>query len=192
MGRRVRRRSYSFETYTETNKKKNIVVSTFKWLGSIVLVIFLAFLTVKFGGQTLTVRGESLEPTYYDNDVVLVNKLLYKVSDPKRYDMIAFSSGEGGTGHYSIKRIVGVPGDSVRIADGVLYINGKPAEHLPESMEILNPGLAKEEILLGEEEYFVMGDNYNNSEDSRIISVGNVKREKIIGKVQGKLYQKKG
>ena len=157
-----------------------------KWAGQILIVVLLAFLTVQMVGQTLTVRGESLEDTYKDGDVVLVNKLIYKLADPKRYDMVAFRTNSDGA-HYSIKRVVGVPGDRVIIEDGVLKINGEALEAFPAFSHIKYAGLAEEEILLEEKEYFVIGDNCNQSEDSRIASVGNIKRDNMIGKVQMKL-----
>lgn len=185
--RRTRRRTYSFNRYAETNRGKDIAVGVAKWCGQIAIVILLAFLTVQFVGQTLTVRGESLEDTYKDGDVVLVNKLIYKLTEPKRYDMVAFRTSTD-EGHYSIKRVVAVPGDSVIIEDGVLKINGEALEAFPAFSDISYAGLAKEEIILGNDEYFVMGDNCNSSEDSRVASVGNIKRDDMIGKVQFKLY----
>ncbi len=184
--RRARRRTYSFNKYAETNRGKDIAVSAAKWCAQLLVVVLLAFLTVHLGGQTLTVRGESLEDTYKDGDVVLVNKMIYKITEPKRYDMVAFRTG-GDDGHYSIKRVVAVPGDSVIIEDRVLKVNGEPLEAFPAFSDISYAGLADEEIILSEDEYFVMGDNCNSSEDSRVASVGNIERENMIGKVQMKL-----
>ena len=184
--RRVRRRNYSFNRYAETNRGRDIFVNVAKWCGQILIVIMLAFLTIQFGVQTLTVRGESLEEAYSDGDVVLVNKLIYKISEPKRYDMAAFRTGSEDD-HYSIKRVVGVPGDSIIIEDGILKINGETVDAFPAFSDINYAGLASEEIVLGEDEYFVMGDNCNSSEDSRVASVGNIDRDNMIGKVQLKL-----
>lgn len=190
--RRVRRRSFSHNSYNEPNKSREITVSVLKWLGEILIVILLAFLVVRFLAQTLTVRGESLEETFYNGDVVLVNKLIYRIQEPKKYDMVVFRTDSNEESHYFIKRIVAVPGDKVLIEDGILKVNGEEISAFPAFSEIKNPGLASEEIILGEDEYFVMGDNCNNSEDSRVASVGNIKRDNMIGKVQMKLYHKKG
>lgn len=194
--RRHRRRIYSFERYTETSRNRDVAWRDIawkgaRWCGQIAIVIFLAFLTVRFVGQTLTVRGESLEKTYQDGDVVLVNKLIYKLTEPKQFDMIAFRT-DAEQDHYSIKRVVAVPGDTVIIEDGILKVNGKELEQFPAFSDIGYAGLAREEIVLGKEEYFVMGDNCNSSEDSRVASVGNIERKDLIGKVQFTLYRKKG
>lgn len=194
--RRHRRRIYSFERYTETSRNRDVAWRDIawkgaRWCGQIAIVIFLAFLTVRFVGQTLTVRGESLEKTYQDGDVVLVNKLIYKLTEPKQFDMIAFRT-DAEQDHYSIKRVVAVPGDTVIIEDGILKVNGKELEQFPAFSDISYAGLAREEIVLGKEEYFVMGDNCNSSEDSRVASVGNIERKDLIGKVQFTLYRKKG
>jgi signal peptidase I len=190
--RRARRRSSGHSSYQESNKSREITLSVLKWLGQILVVVFLAFLVVRFLGQTLTVRGESLEKTFYNGDVVFVNKLIYRIQEPKKYDMVVFRTENNEENHYFIKRIVAVPGDTVVIEDGVLKVNGEELSAFPAFSEIKNPGLASEEITLGEDEYFVMGDNCNNSEDSRVASVGNIKRENMIGKVQMRLYRKKG
>lgn len=190
--RRMRRRSFSHSSYNEPNKSRELTISILKWIGQIIIVVLLAFLVIRFMGQTLTVRGESLEKTFYDGDVVLVNKLTYRIQEPKKYDMVVFRTDNNEENHYFIKRIVAVPGDTVLIEDGVLKVNGEELSAFPAFSEIKNPGLAAEEITLAEDEYFVMGDNCNNSEDSRVASVGNIKRENMIGKVQLKLYHKKG
>lgn len=190
--RRMRRRSFSHSSYNEPNKSRELTISILKWIGEIIIAVLLAFLVIRFMGQTLTVRGESLEKTFYDGDVVLVNKLAYRIQEPKKYDMVVFRTDNNEENHYFIKRIVAVPGDTVLIEDGVLKVNGEELSAFPAFSEIKNPGLAAEEITLAEDEYFVMGDNCNNSEDSRVASVGNIKRENMIGKVQLKLYHKKG
>ena len=190
--RRMRRRSFSHSSYNEPNKSRELTISILKWIGEIIIAVLLAFLVIRFMGQTLTVRGESLEKTFYDGDVVLVNKLAYRIQEPKKYDMVVLRTDNNEENHYFIKRIVAVPGDTVLIEDGVLKVNGEELSAFPAFSEIKNPGLAAEEITLAEDEYFVMGDNCNNSEDSRVASVGNIKRENMIGKVQLKLYHKKG
>ena len=81
-----------------------------------------------------------------------------------------------------MKRVIATPGDTVQIEGGIVYVNGEPLEEQAAVAAVENAMLAEEEITVGEDEYFVLGDNRNNSEDSRYASIGNVKREHIIGK----------
>ena len=125
-----------------------------------------------------------MENTLHNGDNLIVDKLSYRFHDPERFDIIVFPFQYQANTYY-IKRIIGLPGETVQIMDdGSIYING---EKLEESYgrEVIQPetiGRAAEPIVLGEEEYFVMGDNRNNSSDSRTDIVGNIKREDIIGK----------
>lgn len=125
-----------------------------------------------------------MENTLHNGDNLIVDKLSYRFHDPERFDIIVFPFQYQANTYY-IKRIIGLPGETVQIMeDGSIYING---EKLEESYgrEVIQPetiGRAAEPIVLGEEQYFVMGDNRNNSSDSRTDIVGNIKREDIIGK----------
>ena len=125
-----------------------------------------------------------MENTLHNGDNLIVDKLSYRFHDPERFDIIVFPFQYQANTYY-IKRIIGLPGETVQIMeDGRIYING---EKLEESYgrEVIQPetiGRAAEPIVLGEDEYFVMGDNRNNSSDSRTDIVGNIKREDIIGK----------
>lgn len=145
------------------------------------LVACITFLIIHFVGQRTVVNGVSMQPTLSDGDNLIVDKLSYRFHDPDRFDIIVFPQEDG---RYFIKRIIGLPGENVRIdEDGFIYING---ENLQESYgkEVMrDPGLAKDGIQLGADEYFVLGDNRNNSEDSRYADMGNVKKRNIIGKV---------
>ena len=145
-------------------------------------VLGAVWLVITFVGQRTEVEGASMENTLHNGDNLIVDKLSYRFHDPERFDIIVFPY-QANT--YYIKRIIGLPGETVQIMeDGSIYING---EKLEESYgrEVIQPetiGRAAEPIVLGEDEYFVMGDNRNNSSDSRTDIVGNIKREDIIGK----------
>ena len=145
-------------------------------------VFVVTMLVVCYVGQRTIVDGSSMEPTLSDGDNLIVDKISYHLGEPQRYDIVVFPCGEDGT--YLIKRIIGLPGETVQIdEDGAIYIDG---EHLIESYgrEVMeNPGLAKEPILLGDDEYFVLGDNRNNSEDSRYGDIGRVNKKYITGKL---------
>ena len=115
-----------------------------------------------------------MSPSIKKGEKHLVNRLIYQIKGPSRYDVIVFKADDKN-GNYYVKRVVGLPGEKVQIKNGRIYVNS--------SQKILSAGLASEEITLKSEQYFVVGDNYNNSEDSRSASVGNIKRSNIVGKV---------
>lgn len=121
-------------------------------------------------------------PTIESGEKHLVNRLIYRIKGPGRYDIIVFRLDDDSSNSYYVKRVIGLPGETVQIRDGKIYVDGKEARTYSDET-ILSSGVASEKITLGSDEYFVLGDNYNNSEDSRSASVGNIKRSNIIGKV---------
>lgn len=156
------------------------------------LAIFLvSFLLVKFVGQRTIVDGSSMESTLQNGNNLWVNKIVYRFSDPKRFDIVVFPPDDSDNNTYYIKRVIGLPGETVQIGlDGTIYINGEALEE-SYGREIIDANhiyRASEPILLGDDEYFVMGDNRNNSVDSRLPSVGNVKKSSIIGKAVFRFY----
>ena len=124
-----------------------------------------------------------MNPVLENGDVVLINRIVYNATSPKRGDIIAFEPKGNENAHYYIKRIVGLPGETVEIIENSIYINGKKIEEDYKTTDIDDVGIASEEITLGGDEYFVLGDNRENSEDSRNADVGNVKRDYIYGEV---------
>lgn len=148
----------------------------------LLVVLCLTYLVIHFVGQRTQVSGSSMEPKLSDQDNLIVDKFTYHFKDPERYDIIVFPFlYEDDT--YYIKRIIGLPGETVYIdREGNIFINEELLEEGYGREIIKDPGRAYEPITLGEDEYFVMGDNRNNSSDSRDPSVGNVKRDNIIGR----------
>ena len=145
------------------------------------LVACITFLIIHFVGQRTVVNGVSMQPTLSDGDNLIVDKLSYRFHDPDRFDIIVFPQEDG---RYFIKRIIGLPGENVRIdEDGFIYINGEKLQESYGKEVMLDPGLAKDGIQLGADEYFVLGDNRNNSEDSRYADIGMVKKRYIAGKI---------
>lgn len=153
------------------------------WLLQILAVILLAFLVTVGYGRRVCCSGASMEETIAENGNVLVNQVTYRIKDPVRNDVVAFFPKGNTTAKVSIKRIVAVPGDTVQISNGRLYVNGAPVTIRQNDVSIKESGRAESEILLGEDEYFLLGDNVNHSEDSRYESIGNVQQKDIIGKV---------
>ena len=147
-------------------------------------VLGAVWLVITFVGQRTEVEGASMENTLHNGDNLIVDKLSYRFHDPERFDIIVFPFQFQDNTYY-IKRIIGLPGETVQIMDdGSIYINGEKLEE-NYGMEVIKPetiGRTAEPIELGDDEYFVMGDNRNNSSDSRTDMVGNIKRENLIGK----------
>lgn len=169
---------------TKSRKRKKILLQILSWLLTIAAAIGLAFAMVNYVGQTSYMTGESMKPTLKNGQLVFVHKLGYHFHDPERFDVVVFETNKNNNSHFYIKRIIGMPGETVQIVDGDVYINGKVLSGTPFKEKIVTAGLASEEMVLEENEYFVMGDNANNSEDSRSANIGNVKRENIIGKIR--------
>lgn len=163
-------------------RRKAIPLKVFIWAFQIFIVIMLAYMTVHFFGQYRTNVGQSMDVTLSGGDVVLINTMAYQLGGPDRGDVISFRPN-GSSSHSNIKRVVGLPGETVQIIDGMIYIDGKVYLEKKNYPAIANPGMASEPISLGDREYFVLGDNRNNSEDSRFADIGLVDSDSIEGKV---------
>jgi signal peptidase I len=161
---------------------KNVLKEILSTSIYLLVVLCVAYLIVTYVGQRTQVSGRSMENTLSDNDHLIVDKISYRFKDPQRFDIIVFPP-QYDPSTYFIKRIIGLPGETVQIdTDGNIYIDGSILEESYGKEVIQNPGRAIDPIVLGDDEYFVMGDNRNNSSDSREPAVGNIKREDIIGK----------
>ena len=148
----------------------------------LLVVLCITYLVIHFVGQRTQVSGSSMEPKLSNNDNLIVDKITYRFKDPERYDIIVFPF-EYEDNTYYIKRIIGLPGETVYIDnEGTIFINDTALDEAYGREIIKEPGRAYEPITLGEDEYFVMGDNRNNSTDSRDPSVGNIKKDRIIGR----------
>ncbi len=155
------------------------VLSTILYLTVVVLV---AYLIVTFVGQRTEVNGASMENTLDNGDNLIVDKISYRFGSPKRFDVVVFPYPQDPSTFF-IKRVIGLPGETVQIdANGRIYINGQVLEENFGREAISNPGLAENPIQLGQDEYFVMGDNRNNSMDSRDARVGPIKGRSMIGR----------
>ncbi len=175
-------------TLTFHQKKKiitpKLIREIFSWLGVTLFAIALAFGFVFSFGMQIKVIGDSMEPSQYNGQTVLINRLVYMIFSPKQGDVIAFLPNGNANSHYYVKRVVATPGDKVQIIDGSLYINGVLSEEDDEKYDKMeDAGIASNEIKLGSGEFFVLGDNRNSSEDSRSANIGIVKTNMLIGKV---------
>ena len=164
----------------EKPKDVNLVKELLSLIIYIGIVVLICFLIITFVGRRTTVHGSSMEPTLQSGDSLWINMLAYRFGDPERYDIIVFPYQDEV--HY-IKRIIGLPGETVQISEtGDISINGELLKEPIKFDRIRDNGIAANPITLGPDEYFVLGDNRNNSRDSRWADVGNIKRDKIVGK----------
>lgn len=178
----MRRRNKGLSFY-EKKKRINthILREIFGMMFGTFAAVFLAVVLVYSAGVKTNIIGVSMEPSLYNGQKILINRFIYKLMAPKKDDVIVFLSGGNQNAYYYVKRVVAVPGQKVQIIDGMLYVDGIPEENeIYDKME--DAGIAENEIVLGADEYFVLGDNRNSSEDSRSGNIGPVGRETIYGK----------
>jgi len=143
----------------------------------------LAVFVVLFFCDRVTVTGQSMDPTLTASDVVLVDQVGYHFDDPARFDVIVFEKENNRAVKKYVKRVIGLPGETVQIIEEVVYIDGVALEGEAGMAHVTLAGLASKPIVLGPNEYFVLGDNRDSSEDSRFSNIGNVKGEEILGRV---------
>lgn len=169
-------------------QEKSTLRELLGWVLYIAIIIGLTYLIITFVGQRTRVSGSSMETTLSNGDNLIVDKISYRFKDPARYDIIVFPyQYEENT--YYIKRIIGLPGETVQVVGGYVYINGELLESDIYGAEVMNSsGIAADPITLGEDEYFVLGDNRNHSSDSRDPSVGVLHREDLMGKAWVRIY----
>lgn len=169
-----------------TFKKKEIIYRPYepimKLISDLIMIICTAYLLVTSFFSNTTIVGHSMNDTLQNGDTVLINSIAYKFNPPSRYDVIVFEPKIGNVSQYYVKRVIGLPGETIQIKDGRVYIDNNLLEDDVITTEIHNAGLAEDPIVLGYNEYFVLGDNRNNSDDSRFSNVGLVKGDTIIGK----------
>ncbi len=147
----------------------------------LLVILGITYFIVNFVTHRTMVHGSSMEATLSDGDNIMTDTISYRFNEPERFDIISFPY-ENEEHAYLIKRIIGLPGEKVQINAGKIYINDIELIESYGLEVIQSGGIAEMPLLLGEDEYFVMGDNRNDSIDSRFEEVGNVKRTDIIGK----------
>ena len=169
-------------------REPGIIREILGWIFYIIVILVLTYVIITYVGQRTSVSGSSMETTLSDGDQLLVDKLSYRFQNPKRFDIIVFPYQYEENVYY-IKRIIGLPGETVQVKDGYVYINGEKLESDIYGKEVMqSAGIAAEPITLGDDEYFVLGDNRNNSSDSRDPSVGILKRKDLLGRAWVRIY----
>lgn len=157
--------------------------SVFGWVFQVAVVLAIAAVVSIFFFQSIRMQESSMEPTLQTGETFLMNKIAYKFSGPKRGDIIAFTKDGKDHAAIHIKRVIGLPGETIQIQDGEVYIDGEKYKEEIKVDKMTNPGLADTGMTLKSDEYFVLGDNRNNSEDSRFAEVKKVKKKYIEGKL---------
>ena len=160
--------------------EESAIQTLVNWVVDLVVVIAFACYLVYSVGSRVEVSGSSMNPVLNSGDVVLINRIVYDLGMPSRYDIAVF---EKQTSSLNIKRFIRLPGEAVQIKDNLVYINGKPLDADDALGQATIAGTAEFPIDLGEDEYFLLGDNRESSEDSRFSGIGTIKREQLTGKV---------
>lgn len=176
-----RRPSLSFYQ-KESKLNRFLVMEIASYVFWAVAMALLAFVFVYCFGIRTSVVGVSMQPTLYNGEEILIDRFSYFFKAPESNDVIVFLPNGNSNSHYYVKRVIGVPGDVITIKDGIIYVNDEFYEDIRVYDKIEDGGIAESGVVLGEDEFFVLGDNRNNSEDSRSSNIGVVKRDYIIGK----------
>lgn len=165
-------------------KIKKTLIHVGIWLLGLLIVIALGVFAVRGFGIKTVIIDQSMNPTLQNEDVVLLNKLSYKIGSPKRMDVVAVRIGASENSPTYVRRIIGLPGETVQIKDGKVYIDDTELELTFNDSAIENAGVAEKGETLGDNEYFVLCDDYNNNrDDSRLDSIGTIDSDQILGKV---------
>ncbi|MBP3876912.1 MAG: signal peptidase I [Lachnospiraceae bacterium] len=171
--------SKEYHNRIRREKRRHVLRTIFE----LIVVVVLAALTAFVVFSSVILQESAMSPTLEAGNQVLVNRAAYILTGVRRGDVIAYrSSGTFDSGVH-VKRVIGLPGETIQIRDGLILINGKTYIESREFPNITNPGVAENSVHLGSDEYFVLGDNRNNSEDSRFADVGNIRKTNIIGRV---------
>ena len=162
-------------------KGKNLVRNLLEWAIAIGIALLAFFLFTTFVAKSSIITGPSMEPTYQNRDRVIINRIIYRFTEPRLGDVIAFPYA-ADPGLQYIKRIVGMPGDVMDMRGGFVYRNDTRLDDDFSTGPVMH-GNAAFPLVVEEGRFFVLGDNRAISEDSRFTDVGNVPREDIIGRV---------
>ena len=167
------------------NEENNLLRRITGWIVDVVVVLAFAWFFLHAFGTQIRVAGQSMMPLLKSDDVVLMNRLAYDFGKPDRMDVVVFKREDQKT---NVKRVIGLPGETVQITEGSIYIDGEKLEAKDGLDKVSLGGLAENPVELAEDEYFLLGDNRDSSEDSRFANIGNVKKDQITGKVWLRIF----
>ena len=152
----------------------------FSYIFGIMISIFLGIFITYFWGMSTKVIGDSMNPGLYNGQTIYIDRFQYMLSNPKAGDVVVFLPNNNKNEHYYVKRVIAVPGDTVVIKNGICYVNGEVSPYVNGMID--HAGIAANEIVVGNSSFFCLGDELDNSEDSRSANIGLVKGTDILGK----------
>jgi signal peptidase I len=165
-------------------RKKKIGSTIFReiisYIFGIIIAVFLALVLTYFWGMSTKVIGDSMKPVLYNGQTIYIDRFSYMLSNPKVSDVVVFLPNGNENEHYYVKRVIAVGGDTVKIQDGICYVNGQESPYISELID--DPGIAVNEIKVDNGSCFCIGESPNNSEDSRSANIGLVNEKDILGK----------
>ena len=173
----------NYDRHEHSARVVKLILRLLLWAVLVAAAVLAGWAVTRFCVEKTKMVGVSMEGALNDGDSILINLMSYSEDDdPERFDVIVFEKNGKEHSYYGVRRVIGLPGETVQIKNGHIYVNGELLEEPINVSSMLVPGLAENEIKLDDDEFFVLGDNRNNSEDSRYTSMGNVLREEIVGK----------
>lgn len=167
------------KVFSENDLIKEILI----WAFQIAVVLACAIVVAILFFQSVSMQEGSMEPTLAVGDRFFINKVAYKLGSPQRGDILVFKTSTKEEASLHIKRVIGLPGETIQIRDGQILIDGETYKEGKDFPSITNSGLAEEGISLESGEYFVLGDNRNSSDGSQYADTGSVQKKNIIGKL---------
>ncbi len=167
------------EKISKDEKTRHVMI----WIFEIIAALIFGALAAISLFQSVTMQESSMEPTLAVGSRFLINRAAYVLGNPQRNDIIVFKTTGSDDAALHISRIIGLPGETVLIMDGRVLIDGSNLQESGDYPSMTNAGAAATPVTLGDDEYFVLGDNRNNSSDSRYGDIGNVNVKYIIGKL---------
>ena len=165
--------------------KKSIKREIFEWIMVFVVAAAMAFVVRTFIFEPVRVDGASMMDTLVDGEYMIATKFDYLFADPDRFDVVICNYPNTTDGMYRVKRVIGMPGETIQLLGGELYVDGV---HMEQNFDMHSVTQNFGPFTVPEDHYFVIGDNRNNSKDSRSIMVGPLKRSEIKGHVRAVVF----
>ncbi|NLU36724.1 MAG: signal peptidase I [Clostridiales bacterium] len=176
--------SMSSVKISENIKQSGTLREIWDWAQTIIIAVIIALLIRSFLFEIILVDGNSMAPTLFDRDRVFVNKIIYLLEEPSHGDIVIFKTPEDNKSNY-VKRLIGLPGDRIKIENGIVYLNGDPLHEPYVEVPAINDYM---EVTVPEGAFFALGDNRNDSKDSRDFRIGFISMKNLVGKAVWRIW----